>query len=251
MRLIPNTVKAHKVITAVVAVILCGAAVAAIVTTNSSSRASYFTAPVSTATIRSTIATSGTVVPRTAVGLNFNVAGVVKTVSVHPGQKVSAGQILASLDTTSLQSAVTGATTSLMEDEARLSLDEAGAPASSLTAAQSSVTSAQIQLSSARQALESTYQGGKENLALSQQALTAAADKITTDKSSLTTDESIAQNWCTNDRPAFIRLIVQSDPHSPDQLRANGVVRNMPEFAHAFSCKKGAPMAPVDRCRVW
>ena len=47
-----------------------------------------------------------------------------------------------------------------------------------------------------------------------------------------------AQNWCTNDRPAFIRLIVQSDPHSPDQLRANGVVRNMPEFAHAFSCKK-------------
>ena len=199
MRLIPNTVKAHKVITAVVAVILCGAAVAAIVTTNSSSRASYFTAPVSTATIRSTIATSGTVVPRTAVGLNFNVAGVVKTVSVHPGQKVSAGQILASLDTTSLQSAVTGATTSLMEDEARLSLDEAGAPASSLTAAQSSVTSAQIQLSSARQALESTYQGGKENLALSQQALTAAADKITTDKSSLTTDESIAQNWCTND----------------------------------------------------
>ncbi len=60
-----------------------------------------------------------------------------------------------------------------------------------------------------------------------------------------------AQNWCTNARPAFIRLIVQSDPHSPDKLRANGVVRNMPEFATAFSCKKGQPMAPVDRCRVW
>jgi putative endopeptidase len=29
------------------------------------------------------------------------------------------------------------------------------------------------------------------------------------------------------------------------------VVRNMPEFARAFSCKQGAPMAPVDRCRVW
>ncbi len=60
-----------------------------------------------------------------------------------------------------------------------------------------------------------------------------------------------AQNWCTNARPAFIRMLVQTDPHSPDQFRANGVVRNMPEFAHAFSCKKGAPMAPVDRCRVW
>ena len=60
-----------------------------------------------------------------------------------------------------------------------------------------------------------------------------------------------AQNWCTNDRPAFVRLLVQSDGHSPNRLRANGVVRNMPEFAHAFSCKKGQPMAPVDRCRVW
>lgn len=60
-----------------------------------------------------------------------------------------------------------------------------------------------------------------------------------------------AQNWCTNARPAFIRMLVQTDPHAPDQFRANGVVRNMPEFAHAFSCKKGAPMAPVNRCRVW
>ena len=60
-----------------------------------------------------------------------------------------------------------------------------------------------------------------------------------------------AQNWCTNDRPQFIRLIVQTDPHSPDQFRANGVVRNMPEFATAFSCKTGQPMAPANRCRVW
>lgn len=60
-----------------------------------------------------------------------------------------------------------------------------------------------------------------------------------------------AQNWCTNARPQFVRLLVQTDPHAPDQFRANGVVRNMPEFAHAFSCKKGAPMAPLNRCRVW
>ncbi len=60
-----------------------------------------------------------------------------------------------------------------------------------------------------------------------------------------------AQNWCSNDRPAFVRLLVQTDPHSPNHFRANGVVRNMPEFATAFSCRKGQPMAPVDRCRVW
>lgn len=60
-----------------------------------------------------------------------------------------------------------------------------------------------------------------------------------------------AQNWCSNDRPEFVRLLVESDAHSPDKFRANGVVRNMPEFAQAFRCKKGAAMAPIDRCRVW
>ncbi len=60
-----------------------------------------------------------------------------------------------------------------------------------------------------------------------------------------------AQNSCTNDRPAFVRLLVQSDPHAPDKFRVKGVIRNMPEFAHAFGCKKGQPMDPVDHCRVW
>ena len=60
-----------------------------------------------------------------------------------------------------------------------------------------------------------------------------------------------AQNWCANVRPEFTRLIVNTDAHAPDRFRANGVVQNMPEFAHAFQCKSGQPMAPVHRCRVW
>jgi len=60
-----------------------------------------------------------------------------------------------------------------------------------------------------------------------------------------------AQNWCSNERPEFLRMIAQTDPHSPDRLRVRGVVVNMPEFAHAFGCKAGQPMAPVKSCRVW
>lgn len=59
------------------------------------------------------------------------------------------------------------------------------------------------------------------------------------------------QNWCSNERPEMMRMLAQVDPHSPDRARANGVVVNMPEFAAAFGCKKGAPMAPVKQCRVW
>jgi putative endopeptidase len=59
------------------------------------------------------------------------------------------------------------------------------------------------------------------------------------------------QNWCGNTRPEQLRLQVQTDPHSPRQFRANGVVQNMPEFGKAFGCKPGQPMMPVNACRVW
>jgi putative endopeptidase len=60
-----------------------------------------------------------------------------------------------------------------------------------------------------------------------------------------------AQNWCTNQRPELLKMLANVDPHSPDFLRVKGVLVNMPEFAHAFSCKAGQPMAPVNHCRVW
>lgn len=60
-----------------------------------------------------------------------------------------------------------------------------------------------------------------------------------------------AQDWCQNNRPEDLRLRVQTDPHSPEELRVNGVVINLPEFQRAFACKTGQPMAPAKRCAIW
>ena len=60
-----------------------------------------------------------------------------------------------------------------------------------------------------------------------------------------------AQNWCSIDRPQMVRLQVQTDGHSPDVFRVNGVVQNMQEFGKAFGCKEGQPMMPVNACHVW
>jgi endothelin-converting enzyme/putative endopeptidase len=62
---------------------------------------------------------------------------------------------------------------------------------------------------------------------------------------------SFGQVWCTNAREEFLRLQVQTNEHSPAQFRVDGVVRNMPEFREAFSCKPGQLMAPPNACRVW
>ena len=49
------------------------------------------------------------------------------------------------------------------------------------------------------------------------------------------------------------RLMVQGDPHPIAKFRVIGPLSNMPEFAHAFSCKPGSAMVrpPEQQCRVW
>ena len=59
------------------------------------------------------------------------------------------------------------------------------------------------------------------------------------------------QSWCANVRDEDKRVRVMSDPHSPEEYRANGVVSDMPEFQQAFHCKPDAPMVRKDHCRVW
>ncbi len=62
---------------------------------------------------------------------------------------------------------------------------------------------------------------------------------------------AVGQTWCAKRRPQAERLLVTIDPHSPPKYRVNGSLSNLPEFAEAFSCKKGSPMAPEKSCAVW
>ena len=60
-----------------------------------------------------------------------------------------------------------------------------------------------------------------------------------------------AQQWCTQTRPEQLRSQAESDPHSPDEYRANSILQDLPEFAKSFSCKKDAKMVSANPCRVW
>jgi putative endopeptidase len=61
----------------------------------------------------------------------------------------------------------------------------------------------------------------------------------------------MAQWACENERPENLRVSAVTNPHSPGFPRINGVVSNMPEFQHAFSCKAGQPMVHAPSCKVW
>jgi putative endopeptidase len=62
-----------------------------------------------------------------------------------------------------------------------------------------------------------------------------------------------AMNWRSKWRPEVLRLIVQTDPHSPDEFRVNGPLSNLDEFARAFAVPEGAPMRrpAADRVEIW
>jgi endothelin-converting enzyme/putative endopeptidase len=60
-----------------------------------------------------------------------------------------------------------------------------------------------------------------------------------------------AQQWCTQTRPEQLRTQAETDPHAPDEYRANTVLSDLPEFAKSFSCKKTDRMVNPKLCRVW
>ena len=54
-------------------------------------------------------------------------------------------------------------------------------------------------------------------------------------------------------RDDALRQQVLTDPHSPDMFRANGPVRNVPEFYATFGVKEGDKLylAPAQRVKIW
>lgn len=64
---------------------------------------------------------------------------------------------------------------------------------------------------------------------------------------------SWARVWRTKMRDEDLVRRLATDPHSPDEIRCNGVVRNLPEFYAAFDVQPGDALwlDPADRVRIW
>ncbi|WP_289644376.1 M13 family metallopeptidase [Maribacter aestuarii] len=62
-----------------------------------------------------------------------------------------------------------------------------------------------------------------------------------------------AQAWRNKMRDEALRVQINTDPHSPADLRVNGIVRNVPEFYSAFDVKEtdSLYLAPEERVKIW
>ena len=62
-----------------------------------------------------------------------------------------------------------------------------------------------------------------------------------------------AQVWRGKYRDEALRQLIATNPHAPSEYRANGAVRNVPEFYEAFNVEEGDALylAPEDRVKIW
>ena len=123
--------------------------------------------------LSNTVSAVGTVAAAKTDNLSFTAPGTVSVVSVQAGDAVTTGQVLATLDSASLQAAVTTAGSTLATAQAKLTDDSAnGASSAQVAADQASVQSALDALANAQQTLAgsqlvATFDGTVASVSLS------------------------------------------------------------------------------------
>jgi macrolide-specific efflux system membrane fusion protein len=105
-------------------------------------------------TMSQTVTATGTIAAADTDDLSFSSSGKVTAVNVAAGDKVKAGQVLATIDSSQLQASVSTAESTLAQAQAQLSDDESsGASSAQLSADSAKVQSAQDALTTAQQNL--------------------------------------------------------------------------------------------------
>jgi multidrug efflux pump subunit AcrA (membrane-fusion protein) len=154
----PTFKRQHIIIAAVIALVVVGGGGAWAATHSSSSNATAPTLVSATSsTIRQSVSASGTIQPAHRADLSFAVSGTVTSLAVAAGDQVKVGTILATVDSASLQNAVTSAQANVTATQDQLTAQQ-GAVSSAvqiasthaqLVDAQGKLTDAQTALTSA------------------------------------------------------------------------------------------------------
>ncbi|GAA0626817.1 hypothetical protein GCM10010174_52980 [Kutzneria viridogrisea] len=130
-----------KLVVGGVAVLLVAGAAVAWASTQPSSP-SYRSVAAAPATVTDTLQATGTIQPVSQATVGFPVAGQVASVAVAVGQKVTAGQLLAQLNTTTLAGQVSSAQSTVATAQAKLATDQNSQTTVASTAPKSSSSSA-------------------------------------------------------------------------------------------------------------
>jgi multidrug efflux pump subunit AcrA (membrane-fusion protein) len=167
----------------------------------------YRTSTASVGEVDQLVTLTGTVAKLTQQDASFGVSGTVKKVEVAAGDKVSAGDTLATLDTTDLDAAVTAAKATLARAKAQLETDEAADDDSS-TATSTAKTAVAAPAPNTGSGAGGSTAGGVD-LAAPTNAVVAALATATTDLQQVTAAITARDTACDS-------VLNSADETTPD-----------------------------------
>jgi macrolide-specific efflux system membrane fusion protein len=185
----------RRMIAVITALVVAVAAVGGFMYTRGSTAApQYRTAAAALGTIRQTLSLTGNLAPVAQSNLNFQVSGTVTAIDVSAGQTVIAGQVLATVDPSALQTTLTQDQANLTAAQAKLTADESsGSTASTNTAQQ--IASAKTTLANDQTAYNDTIALNNQTRSNDQAAIASAQAAVTSDSATV----SVAQAAYNND----------------------------------------------------
>jgi HlyD family secretion protein len=175
--------------------------------TTGSSGPAYRFAMVTTGSPVQTLDSVGTLTPVNQANLNFGTSGTVASVAVTVGQVVNAGQELATLDTTSLQSAVLSAQATMTSAQAKLTSDQNNQPSSSVGTGGTTTTTA-------LQSRSVSDPGSGNVAAVTQAQSTLVADQKQADADQGQATADLRQAVATCDAPTVTTTTMDPPPTS-------------------------------------
>jgi multidrug efflux pump subunit AcrA (membrane-fusion protein) len=181
----------------VVAAVVLGGGVAAWAEVGNGG-AGYRMATVTRADIGTTLGVVGNVEPVSDAAASFQVAGQVATVTVTPGQVVTASQTLGTLDTTALNESVSSARSTVAADQAKLLEDEESQTSSSSASAAKTQTSTPSSTTTTTTTPSRGATGQNASVTADQTALTSDESTLSTDQNKEAADLAQAQSDCTS-----------------------------------------------------
>jgi HlyD family secretion protein len=137
------------------------------------------TTTVQRGSITKSISTSATAASQSTANLSFGTSGKVTAVNVAVGEEVKQGDVLAEVEATTLQDAVTRAQVNLSSAQNKLSQLLEGSTAAEIASANQSVIQAQQNLDKASQAMDDLYNPATDETNAAQQAVLAAQSQLT------------------------------------------------------------------------
>lgn len=167
-------------IIATVAVVVVGAFVTdRALAAGSSTSTSYRTATVKRATISQTLQRSGTIEPVAQASVAFPISGTIQAVTVQPGQSVTAGQTMATIDPTALQATVTSKQSQVASAQLTLAKALSGASSSSSSSVSSAASTATSDATAALQQARDSVAGAQHDVDTASATAAAALQQAT------------------------------------------------------------------------